>query len=388
MNKLSTEQLNYLRELRHALHRQPEVSGQEQKTAARITQELLQTGADQIWQSLGGHGVAAEYRGHEPGPTVLLRCELDGLPITEISTLDYQSEIAGRGHLCGHDGHMCMVLGVGRFLGCAQQHALRPKRGRLVLLFQPAEETGFGAQAVIDDARWPEIRPDYAFAFHNLPGRPLAEIGLRTGPANCASRGMQIKLHGKSSHAAAPEDGLSPGAAIAQLIQQAPALSSGTLTDSSFGLCTPTHAQLGEPTFGISPGDGEVRLTLRAITDERMQQMVQQAQQLLDSIEDPLHISVLWHDIFLAAQNSDQAIQIARTVATEKNLSTHEMQHPMSWSEDFGRFGLDGAQAALLFLGAGEQQPQLHNPDYDFPDALLAVGTELLLDIVDHLLVL
>ncbi|MGB0969195.1 MAG: amidohydrolase, partial [Halocynthiibacter sp.] len=240
MNALSQAQLTYLTELRHDLHRQPEVSGDEVRTAARIVLELKKLGADQIWEGLGGAGVAAEFRGLEEGPTVLFRCELDGLPITEVSDLPYTSEISGKGHLCGHDGHMCMVLGLGMAL------AMRPARGRVILLFQPAEETGFGAQAVIDDPRWPEIKPNYAFAYHNVPGHALGEIGLRSGPANCASRGMQINLEGKSSHAAAPEDGISPAPAIAQMIQSLPALSSGTISDPDFGLSTLTHVNIGE----------------------------------------------------------------------------------------------------------------------------------------------
>ena len=162
--------------------------------------------------------MAAEFTGQAPGPTVLLRCELDGLPIREISEHPYRSEIPGKGHLCGHDGHMVCLLGVARVL------RQRPARGRVILLFQPAEETGAGAQAVIEDPRWPELRPDVAFAYHNLPGRPLGEIGLRPGPGNCASRGMQVLLEGKSSHAAAPEDGLSPAAAMATLMTALPQL--------------------------------------------------------------------------------------------------------------------------------------------------------------------
>ena len=204
MPVLSHDQLSYLTALRHALHRRPEVSGDEAETADRIADELTNLGADRIWRGLGGHGVAAEFTGASDGPTVLLRCELDGLPIREISDLPYRSEVEGKGHLCGHDGHMVSILGVAMHL------ARRPACGRVILLFQPAEETGAGAQAVIDDPRWAEIKPDYAFAYHNLPGRPLGEIGLRAGPGNCASRGMQILLEGKSSHAAAPQDGLSP----------------------------------------------------------------------------------------------------------------------------------------------------------------------------------
>ncbi|WP_458790811.1 amidohydrolase [Yoonia sp. MH D7] len=366
--------------LRHDLHRQPEISGEEAKTAARIVQELTRAGADQIWQNLGGYGVAAEFRGAKPGPTVLIRCELDGLPIAEESTLPYRSEVEGKGHLCGHDGHMCMVMGVA--LGLAK----RPARGRVILLFQPAEETGFGAQAVIDDPRWPVIRPDYAFAYHNVPGRPLGEIGLREGPANCASRGMQILLHGKSSHAAAPEDGVSPGAAIAHLMQHLPALNFGTILDSDFGLSTLTHVRLGAPTFGIAPGEGELRVTLRSMTDKGMESLVAETQTIVETIDERLAVSVHWHDVFSTVVNDAGATDIARQAVRLQELSIHEMDHPMRWSEDFGRFGLDGASATMMFLGAGATQPQLHNPDYDFPDALLPLGAGLFLTIIDQIL--
>lgn len=377
---ISSEQTTYLTRLRHDLHRQPEISGEEAKTAARIVQELTHAGADQIWQNLGGHGVAAEFRGAKPGPTVLIRCELDGLPIAEKSTLPHRSEVEGKGHLCGHDGHMCMVMGVA--LGLAK----RPARGRVILLFQPAEETGFGAQAVIDDPRWSEIRPDYAFAYHNVPGRPLGEIGLREGPANCASRGMQILLHGKSSHAAAPEDGVSPGAAIAHLMQHLPALSFGTILDSDFGLSTLTHVRLGAPTFGIAPGEGELRVTLRCMTDTRMERLIHETQAILGQIDERLEVAVNWHDIFSTVVNDIEATDIARQAARAQGLNIHEMDHPMRWSEDFGRLGLDGARATMIFLGAGETQPQLHNPDYDFPDTLLPLGAGIFLTIIAHIL--
>ena len=380
MMSITNEQTAYLTKLRHDLHRQPEISGEERQTAVRIVQELARIGVDHIWQELGGHGVAAEFRGAKPGPTVLIRCELDGLPIAEESTLPYRSEVEGKGHLCGHDGHMSIVMGVA--LGLAN----RPARGRVILLFQPAEETGFGAQAVIDDPRWSEIRPDYAFAYHNVPGRPLGEIGLRAGPANCASRGMQILLHGKSSHAAAPEDGVSPGAAIAHLMQHLPALSSGTILDSDFGLSTLTHVRLGAPTFGIAPGEGELRVTLRSMTDKRMERLVDETQTIVETIDERLEVSVHRHDVFSTVVNDVEATDIARQAAHAQGLNIHEMDHPMRWSEDFGRFGLDGAKATMVFLGAGETQPQLHNPDYDFPDALLPLGAGLFLTVIKHIL--
>lgn len=376
MQALSSEQLAYLVALRHELHQTPELSGEEVQTADRMAAELTALGADRIWRGLGGHGVAAEFTGHENGPTVLLRCELDGLPIREISDLPYQSTIPGKGHLCGHDGHMVSMLGV------AMRLAGRPQKGRVILLFQPAEETGAGARTVIDDPRWPEIRPDFAFAYHNVPGRPLGEVGLRQGPGNCASRGLQILFEGKSSHAAAPEDGVSPGAAMAALMAELPALSHGSVGDEDFSLATLTHAKLGAPTFGIAPADGELRVTLRSMTNERMDALMQESLQRVKKHSKGLTVEILWHDVFRAVVNDAHATDIARSAAGTLGQQSLEMPSPMRWSEDFGRFGDDGAKSALLYLGAGTDHPQLHNPDYDFPDALIAIATDLFCQIL------
>ena len=380
MPVLTQEQITALVDLRHALHRRPELSGHESETANRMAKELTVLGADRIWSDLGGYGVAAEFKGAQDGPTVLLRCELDGLPIHEVSDISYRSETDGTGHLCGHDGHMVSMLGVAMWL------AQRPARGRVILLFQPAEETGAGAKAVIEDPRWLEIRPDFAFAYHNVPGRPLGEIGLRPGPGNCASRGMQILLEGKSSHAAAPEDGLSPSAAMAALMQALPELSTGEIGDNTFALSTLTHAKLGEPTYGIAPGHGELRVTLRCMTDERMEALVSDAKALVATHTADLAIKVLWHDIFLSVTNDAEATDIARRVASRQRHVRYDMPTPMRWSEDFGRFGGDGAKAALLYIGSGETHPQLHNPDYDFPDALIPLVTDLFSGIIADIL--
>ncbi|WP_439156336.1 amidohydrolase [Yoonia sp.] len=380
MQPLTPSQLTQLTALRHDLHRNPEVSGAEIATARRITTELEALGADRIWQGLGGQGVAAEFKGAAAGPTVLLRCELDGLPIRELSDLPYKSLIEGKGHLCGHDGHMVSMLGVGMWL------KMRPASGRVILLFQPAEETGAGARAVVEDDRWREIRPDYAFAYHNVPGRPLGEIGLRSGPGNCASRGMQILFEGKSSHAAAPEDGLSPAHAMATLMTSLPGLGGGTIGEDTFALSTLTHAHLGEPTFGIAPAEGELRLTLRTMSNARMESLITDALAEVERSKGALKLGVLWHDIFPSVVNDVDATAIARDVAQKLGHSINEMALPMRWSEDFGRIGDDGAKATMLYIGSGENQPQLHNPDYDFPDALLPVVVDQFCGIVESLL--
>ncbi|MES0868434.1 amidohydrolase [Pseudovibrio sp. SCP19] len=378
---LTEDQLEELTKVRQTLHMSPEASGEEEQTARFVVEQLEQIGADRVVSGIGGFGVIAEYQGAADGPTVMIRCELDGLPIEEISEVPYRSQVPGRGHLCGHDGHMVMVLGVAYMLA-----KYPPQKGRVLLMFQPAEETGAGAPAVIADPKFAEFRPDFAFSLHNLPGRPMGEVSICREYANCASRGMQINLRGKSSHAAAPEDGLSPAAAMATLMGELAALGAGREMNDQFALSTLTHARLGEPTFGIAPGFGELRVTLRSISDALMDDMVARAEQAVASVTKDLEVSISWHDIFLACVNHPESRDHIIKAAMHNGAVLKELDFPMRWSEDFGRFGLDGAKSAMFFLGSGENQPQLHNPDYDFPDELTPIGTAMFTTLIDQLL--
>ncbi|SPF79537.1 amidohydrolase [Pseudoprimorskyibacter insulae] len=358
--------------LRRDLHRSPEVSGQEAGTARRIVDALTPL-ADEVITRLGGHGVAAVFVGAGDGPTVLFRCELDALPIAERSGVPHASEARGVAHLCGHDGHMAILAGLGRLM--ARQ---RPARGRVVLLFQPAEETGAGAADVIADANFDSIAPDYAFALHNRPGLPLGHVGLTDGPIACASRGMRITFRGKEAHASEPENGTSPMPAMADLMPALAALSRGALGDAEFRLATVTHARLGEPAFGIAPGDGEVWVTLRTLVDAQMDALCTAAEALAQSAADAHGLVVNWQyeDVFLHSENHPEATQIAQAAVAALGMSQDGQGCPMRASEDFGRFG-HSAKAAMLYLGSGEVHPALHNSDYDFPDDLIAIGARI-----------
>jgi len=367
--------------LRHELHRFPELSGQEAATAARIADYLAQYAPDDLLTGLGGHGVAAVFEGAAEGPTILIRAELDALPIEELSGADHRSTVAGRGHLCGHDGHMTMVAAL------AGDLTQRPARGRVVLLFQPAEETGKGARAVLDDPRFAALAPDFAFALHNTPGLPLGEVRLCRGPANCASRGMRVRLTGKTSHAAAPQDGISPMQAMARLMPALVALGPGGALDDGFALVTLTHARLGEPSFGIAPGEGALWATLRTVSDARMHTLCAEAEALVrrEAGAEGLEVGIDYDDIFEACTNHPQAVAALEQALTAEQTPWQPMDAPQLWSEDFGQFG-KGARAAMFWLGAGEAQPQLHNPDYDFPDALIPVGAGIFRRVIRQML--
>lgn len=379
---MTPDRLAQLTGLRHALHQIPEVSGAEEKTAAYITTYLRAYAPDRLLTGLGGHGVAAVYDGAADGPTVMIRCELDGLPIEELSDQPYRSTHAGRGHLCGHDGHMTMVAALAEDLA-----GKRPARGRVVLMFQPAEETGKGAPAVVADPAFGEIAPDYAFSLHNLPGLAVGQIALCSGPANCASRGMRIRLSGRTSHAAAPQDGVSPAGAMAQLLPGLVALGGGTDLGPDYALVTLTHARLGEATFGIAPGEGEVWATLRTVNDTRMAQLIEEATALVGKVcaEQGLGHEISFDDVFEACTNNPEAVAVLQKACERVGLGVAMKDRPQRWSEDFGQFG-KGAKAAMFWLGSGEDQPQLHNPDYDFPDAAIPVGAGLFRAVVSELL--
>ncbi|MCQ0969969.1 amidohydrolase [Paracoccus sp. TK19116] len=370
-----------LKSLRRELHRFPELSGQEVETARRVVGWLGTCHPDSVITGFGGHGVAAIFDGEDPGPTVMLRAELDALPIIETGQPDHRSLIDGKAHLCGHDGHTAILCGLAAMLG-----EERPAKGRVVLLFQPAEEDGSGAAAVIDDPRYLEIAPDFAFSIHNMPGVPLGHARIAPGAMNCASRGLRIGLQGRTAHASMPETGLSPAPALAALIPALTALSRGAdVADAEFRLATITHAHLGAPAFGIAPGDAELWVTLRSRDDSGMDGLLIDAQAAIARHARELTVSLSQHDIFLACSNDDEATQIFRKAFEAEGIVHDSSDLPMRASEDFGRFGLAGTRSAMALLGSGEI-PALHNPDYDFPDALIPVGMRLFRRLVSDIL--
>ena len=200
LRPLESEEHRHLIGLRRELHRVAEPSGEELITAARLVDEVADLAPDSVVDHLGGHGVAVVFDGSKAGPTVLLRADMDAVPIDETLTLEYASATPGISHKCGHDGHMAMAVGVARCIARA-----RPDRGRVVVLFQPSEETGGGAAAIIGDPAFAVCRPDTALAAHNLPGYGLGRVVIRPGTFACASRGLTIELVGATCHAAEPE---------------------------------------------------------------------------------------------------------------------------------------------------------------------------------------
>jgi amidohydrolase len=367
---LSKQDLAELIAWRRDLHRRPELSGQERETAQAVQAYLRATGADTVLTELGGHGVIGIYEGDAPGPTIMLRAELDGLPIEETSEIAHRSMVPGKAHLCGHDGHMTILAGIARGLG-----RRRPRCGRAVLLFQPAEEDGSGAAAVLADEKFQQVQPDFVFALHNLPGLPLGHVAIAEGLVNCASRGMRIRLYGRTAHASNPELGVSPQRAVIRLLNEIAAMGGGGELDHEFSMVTVTHARLGEPAFGISPGCAELWSTLRTLTDSKMENLRTGAEGLARSVAESegLKVEITYRDVFGHCMNAPEAVAHLTKALEAEEVEYSGQGLPLRGSEDFGLFN-QRSRSAMFFLGAGVDHPSLHESNYDFPDELIEIG--------------
>jgi amidohydrolase len=368
--------------LRRELHKYPETANSESGTAGLIAKVLEETGPDALLTEIGGHGLAAVYNGREDGAAVMFRAELDALPVADEIGTGYKSVYDGLGHKCGHDGHMAVLAGLGMYF---QEHP--PDKGKVILLFQPAEETGEGSKRVIEDARFKQLKPDFAFAFHNIPGYEKHAVILRDEVFAAASRGFIAKLRGKTSHAAHPDQGINPARAMAQLIMKLEELPADVISDGGYALVTLIHARLGERAFGTSAGYAEVMATFRSYSDQVMQVMVQEAGRCVESLAQPagLKTAFEWTEEFLATENDPAAAGMVRVCAKENGIPVIEKNEPFPWSEDFGRFS-ELTRAALFGIGAGKEHSELHSPAYDFPDDITETALTLFAAIAERLL--
>ena len=367
--------------LRHELHRNPELSGQERATGKRIRFYLNKYRPDELLTGIAGEGMAAVYNGEEAGPTVLFRCDMDALPIQEAVNRMHMSSVPGVAHVCGHDGHMVMVSGL------AAKIKRNPiKKGRVILFYQPSEENGQGARKSIERLKDLNLYPDYAFAFHNMPKYPLGSIVLSKDTFAAASKGLIIKLIGKDSHAAYPEKGLNPALAIAKITHELCELTSREVF-SRFVMLTIIHIRLGEVAFGTSPGHGEIMITLRSFNDDDMEKLTEMAIGIARNIgvDHGLAVETSITDDYPAAVSNASMLKLVREVAASQNIQTVDLDEPNRWSEDFANFTQQGP-SLLMGLGVGEDVPDLHSPDYDFPDEAVQIGVAFLDSIVTRML--
>jgi amidohydrolase len=370
-----------LNNIRHHLHQHPELSGNEHQTQQYIKQILLD--AFQLnGLPVGNTGLLYHFN-FGAGPSVLVRVDIDALPIQEENTFEHQSKNKGVAHKCGHDGHTTIGIGL------IEQLVNQPlPAGQVSILFQPAEEIGEGAKAVLNDINFDIKQYQYALALHNIPGLPLHQAAWKTGTFTMAVQSIIIVFKGKNTHAASPAGGVNPAAAIAQLLLWAKENEVTDANHDSYHLITPVHANLGTPDYGIAAGYGEAHFTLRSKTQAGVNAAIKNVQQHAQQLAraNNLQTSNTLVATFAANENNERVVKHFVAAAEKLNLSHQEKPVPFSWGEDFGLF-TQHIPGAMFGLGSGENCPELHHPSYDFPNELIPTGINLFYETVKNIIV-
>ena len=393
-------QLSAITQLRHTLHQHPELSMQETETM-KILQVFLQENtsleihAGEGWFYALKKASASFQSSSNAGP-MAFRADMDALPIAESISLPYGSENEGISHKCGHDGH-CAVL-----CGLALELDRRETDRDVYLIFQPGEEIGAGAKRCAELIRKKGIAEIYAM--HNLGGYPEGTLVYRRGLTQPASEGLRIRLTGRTSHASAPEKGNNPAGAIAAIVQYASgeavftghgtaaiSVSAARLPRSNpktaaatdaqhtpMRLCTVTGIRLGDGDFGISPGEGEIFMTLRAEIEDEMLAMeksiLSHAAQAAETAGLKMTCSI--HDYFPETRNHDACLGKVLEAARKNKIPAISMGELWRASEDFGHY-LKICPGAMIYIGNGEDYPSLHTSEYDFNDRIIEPAVNL-----------
>ena len=363
------------KEIRHQLHEHPQTAGNEQFANDMIVRHLQQLHPTKVYTHVGGYGVIAVWESKDSSnPTIAFRADIDALPI---------------GHRCGHDGHTAILLRLAELIDT--QYTTFNIPHSTLLLWQPAEETGTGSRAVLDTGILQQYDIKAFYALHNLPGYPLGTVVLCPKTFAAASTGVIYRLDGRETHASTPELGLNPGLAVSEIIQRFAAFNSQFSTlDSQFRQSTLICVRLGEPAFGTSAGHAEVMFTLRAFTNAAMERLLADANGAVEEIagRHGLTVTRTLVEPFRATENNPEAVERLKCKVesytmqpASANLSTFHFPlftrgEPFRWSEDFAEYLLE-FPGAMFGIGSGEYQPELHHPDYDFPDDLIEPAAQL-----------
>jgi len=355
---------------RHYLHSHPELSRQEVETSAYIAAQLASLGIPH-WGGIGGYGIVAQLaRGK--GPRVGLRADMDALPIHENTGAPHASRRAGVMHACGHDGHAASLLGAAQILRDDPDWS-----GTINFIFQPAEEGFGGAEAMLADGLLTRFPMDSIFGYHNWPGLPVGTVALHDGPVMAAAANFSIILHGRAGHAGMPHLTADPVQGLAHIIvalNTITARSANPLEAAVISTCT---LSAGEARNQI-PASASASGTMRALLPETMALLQTRMEEIVRHTA-AAHLLEPELEIFggLAATiNHAQSVPLAVAAAQKAGCIVRRDMAPSMAAEDFGRF-LQEIPGAYAWIGNGTSAP-LHNPDYDYNDAILPIAARYL----------
>ena len=357
---------------RRDFHAHPELLYDVHRTAAAVADKLKDFGCDEVATEIGRTGVVGVIRGRKTGRKVVgLRADMDALPIEEATNLPYKSTVPGKMHACGHDGHTAMLLGAAKYLADTRNFA-----GTAVVIFQPAEEGGAGARAMLRDGLLDRFGIEEVYGMHNFPGMPVGEFAIRSGPAMASTDTITINLEGKGGHAAWPHlavDTVLVGAEIVNQLQSIVARNVDPIEAAVISICVfeagdainviPQRARLGGTVRCLSA-------KVRELLKTRVREVVEGTARLYGAKVDLTYTAgypVLVNDEGRTAFAAAVAGEIAGKDKVDCNFA------PLMGAEDFA-YMLRERPGAFIYVGNGDSAG-LHHPAYDFNDEAIPVGT-------------
>jgi len=365
--------------LRRDLHAHPELCFQEQRTADIVAAKLAEWGIE-VHRGLGQTGVVGIIQSGTSERAMGLRADMDALPMTEANTFAHASTYPGKMHACGHDGHTAMLLAAAQYLATH-----RDFDGTVYLIFQPAEEGGGGAREMIKDGLFDKFPMQAVFGLHNWPGMALGQMAASPGPVMASSNEFRITIRGKGGHAAMPHNALDPVPVACQLVQAFQSIVSRNVKPIDAAVISVTMIHTGEAT-NVIPNRCELQGTVRTFSSEVLD-LIEQRMRVMT--EHTCAASGLSADFefkrnYPPTTNSAHEAEFCRQVMTSIVGADRVLaQEPTMGAEDFS-FMLQGKPGCYAFiangdgdhrsLGHGGGPCMLHNPSYDFNDALLPLG--------------
>ena len=366
---------------RHALHQIPELLYELHKTSAYVQERLKEIGVDEMATGIGQTGVVAVIKGRTDtkGRVIGLRADMDALPINEVNDLDYVSTHPGAMHACGHDGHTAILLGVAKYLT-----ETRNFDGTVVLIFQPAEEGGAGAKAMIDDGLLDRWGIQEVYGLHNMPGTPVGTFAIRPGPLMASADEFEISVTGKGGHAAAPHEAVDTTLVAAHILIALQSVVSRNINPLRRVVLTVGTFKTDSNASNVIPHTARMQGTVRTLDPECRAQAEERIRMLATSTAAAFGAvaEVTWTPGYPVTINSEAetafAVEAARAVAAEVNDDVE----PIMPSEDFA-YMLAERPGAYMFLGNGDTA-MCHHPDYRFDDEAIPLGTSWFVELVER----
>ena len=356
---------------RRDLHAHPELRFEEYRTAAFVASKLKEFGVDEIVTGFGGTGVVGVIHGQNntSGRSIGFRADMDALPIQEVNDLPHASTIPGKMHACGHDGHTSMLLGAAKYLA-----ETRNFDGKIVLAFQPAEEGGGGARAMIDAGLMDKWNVEEIYGMHNMPGLPIGEFAVRTGPQMACPDKFEIIVHGKGGHGAMPHKSVDSTLVAAQIVVALQSIASRNINPLENIVVSVCGFRTETDTYNVIPNTVRLRGTVRTFEKDvqsfvraRIDALTKSTADGYGAVAEVTHMSgpppLVNHE-----RQADFAAEIALTVCGV----AHRNFEPSMGGEDFSEMLLE-RPGAYLFVGNGDSA-DLHNPSYEFNDDVIPVG--------------